>query len=195
MSFKKLFIMPETLCFLQWEGRLGAIPSSPMILWSQANQSLFCQHYWNSCNWNNFLPGLYYPFGNCYVVFLKHRHSLLLSQQTITIFQGLWTPESTPRTELTASWNPALLEGFQISSRKPTSHHIGVSIFQRTKVTSMFFNPRTLGCQSPDSRLLSPATKVVSPPETILTPTRANPQSLSSSGIVHPIVQEDLLNL
>lgn len=100
---------------------------------------------------------------------------------------------STPRTELTASWNPAVLEGFQISSRKPTSHHIGVSIFQRTKVTSMFFNARTLECQSPDSRLLSPTSKVISPPETILTPTRANPQSLSSSGIVHPIVPFELI--
>lgn len=165
------------------------------MLWFQASQSLFCQDPWNSCNWNNFLPGLYYPFGNCYVAFLKHRNSLLYSQQIITIFQGLWTPDNTPSRELTDSWIPALLEGFQVSNRKPTSHHIGVSIFQRTKVTSVFFNPRTLGCQSPDSRLLSPATKVLSPLETILPPTRANPQFLSSSGVVHPIIQEDLLNL
>lgn len=131
-------------------------------------------------------PSLYHPFGNCYVAFLKHKNNLLLSQWTITVFQGPWKPDSTHNTELTASWIPAMLEGFQISSRKPTSHHIGGSIFLWAKVTSVFFNCKTLGYQSPDSRSLSSGTKVLSLLETRLKPTRAKPQSVSSAKIVCP---------
>lgn len=132
-------------------------------------------------------PSLYHPFGNCCMAFLKHKNNLLLSQQTITIFQGPWKPDSTHNTEFTASWIPAMLEVFQVSSRKPTSHHIGVSIFLRAKVISLFFNHKTLGYQSPDSRSLSPATKVLSLPETRLKPTRAKSQSLSLAEAVYPL--------
>lgn len=61
-----------------------------------------------------------------------------------------------------------------------------MSIFLRANVTSVFFDPRTLGCQSPGSRLLSPAAKVLSPPETILKSAVESPQSLLSSDVVHP---------
>lgn len=80
-----------------------------------------------------------------------------------------------------------MLEVFQVSSRKPTSHHIAVSIFLRAKVISLFFNHKTLGYQSPDSRSLSPATKVLSLPEIRLKPTRAKSQSLSSAEAVYPL--------
>lgn len=61
-----------------------------------------------------------------------------------------------------------------------------MSIFLRAKVTSGFFNCKTLGYQSPDSRSLSPGTKVLSQPETRLKPTKAKPQSVSLSEAVHP---------